>query len=159
MLRVLTEHQQISHSALANRTVLARAVAMSIAYELINAGLVRESAAAEVGETRSGRPTALLTLVPDCISTPGLGIAHDRVRAIMTDVVEMILWDHTRPTTAHDDPQQAVDVDSPARSRPAAKGGNRLGAPCTARATQRRLRHLSRRMRTMLSVPHGSVLV
>jgi predicted NBD/HSP70 family sugar kinase len=110
VLRALAEHQQLSRSELVGRTGLARATVSSIVYELINAGLVRESAAADAAGTRTGRPPQALSLAPDAAYALGLDIAHDHVRAVLTDVVGTILWDRTRPMAVDDDPERALDT-------------------------------------------------
>jgi predicted NBD/HSP70 family sugar kinase len=109
ILRALAEHQQISRSEIVNRTGLARATVSSTVYELINAGLVRESAA-DVGGTRTGRPAQVLSLAPDAAYALGLDIAHDHVRAVLTDVVGTVLWDRARPMAVDDDPERALDT-------------------------------------------------
>src|SRR5271170_7883250 len=85
VLRALAGHQQLSRSEIVSRTGLARATVGSIIYELVNGNLVRESATADAG-TRTGRPAQVLCLVPDCAYALGLDIAHDHVRAVLTDV-------------------------------------------------------------------------
>ncbi len=110
VLRALAEHQRISRSEIVNRTGLARATVSSTVAELIDAGLVRESAAADAGGTRSGRPAQVLSLAPDCAYALGLDIAHDHVRAVLTDVVGTVLWDRTRPMAVDDDPKSALDT-------------------------------------------------
>jgi predicted NBD/HSP70 family sugar kinase len=110
VLRALTEHQQLSRSEIVSRTGLARATVGSIVYELINANLVCESAAADADGTRTGRPAQVLSLVPDSAYALGLDITHDHVRAVLTDVVGTVLWDRTRPMAVDGDPERALDT-------------------------------------------------
>jgi predicted NBD/HSP70 family sugar kinase len=110
VLRALAEHRQLSRSEIVGRTGLARATVSSIVYELINGNLVREDAAADVGGPRTGRPAQVLSLVPDSAYALGLDIAHDHVRAILTDIVGTILWDRTQPMAVDDDPERALDT-------------------------------------------------
>jgi predicted NBD/HSP70 family sugar kinase len=109
VLRALTQSRQLSRSELASRTGLARATVTSIANELIGADLLRESAADAAG-SRTGRPPQVLSLVPDCAFALGLDIAHDHVRAILTDLVGTVRWDHTRPMAVDDDPERALNA-------------------------------------------------
>lgn len=109
VLRALTEQKQLSRSELVSRTGLARATVSSIIYELINSSLVRETAAADGGGARTGRPPQVLSLVPEAAYALGLDIAHDHVRAVLTDIVGTVLWDRTRPMAVDDDPERALD--------------------------------------------------
>jgi len=110
VLRALAEHRQLSRSELVSRTGLARATVSSIIYELTNGNLVRESAAADAAGTRTGRPPQVLSLVPDSAHVLGLDIAHDHVRAVLTNVVGTVLWDSTRPMAVDGDPERALDT-------------------------------------------------
>ena len=110
VLRALSEHQQLSRSELVNRTGLARATVGSLVYELISANLVRESSAADASGTRTGRPPQVLSLVPDGAYALGLDVAHDHVRAILTDIVGTVRWDRTEPMPVDDDPERALDT-------------------------------------------------
>ena len=110
VLRALAEHRQLSRSELVSRTGLARATVGSIIYELMSGNLVRESAAAEVGGTRTGRPAQALSLVPDSAYALGLDFAHDHVRTVLTDLVGTVLWDETEPMAVDDAPERALDT-------------------------------------------------
>ena len=110
VLRALADQQQLSRSEIVGKTGLARATVSSIVYELINANLVHESATIDAAGTRTGRPAQALSLVPDSAYALGLDIAHDHVRAILTDVVGTVLWDETRPMAVDGDPERALDT-------------------------------------------------
>jgi predicted NBD/HSP70 family sugar kinase len=108
VLRALVERRQLSRSELVGLTGLARATVSSIIYELINAGVVREGESAEMAGPRAGRPPQALSLVPEVSYALGLDVAHDHVRAILTDVVGTVCWDETRPMAVDHDPERAL---------------------------------------------------
>lgn len=109
VLRALTEQPHISRSEIINRTGLARATVGSIVVELIDAGLVRESEPAAVAGSRAGRPPQVLSLVPESCYALGLDIAHDHVRAILTDIVGTVRWDDILPMAVDRDPERALE--------------------------------------------------
>ena len=86
VLRALTERPRLSRAELVQRTGLARATVGSVVYDLIEAGLVRESGEGAT-PSRTGRPPQLLSLQPDAAYALGLDVGHDHVRAILTDLV------------------------------------------------------------------------
>ena len=111
VLRALTEKPWLSRADLVRRTGLARATVGSVIYDLIGAGIVRESTAA--GATtgaRTGRPPQLLSLEPDAAYALGLDVGHDHVRAILTDVVGTSRWDVTEPLAVDGDPVRTLDT-------------------------------------------------
>jgi predicted NBD/HSP70 family sugar kinase len=108
VLRALAEQHQLSRSELVSRTGLARATVSSISYELINGNLVRENTAVDTGGSRTGRPPQVLSLVPEAGYALGLDIAHDHVRAILTNLVGTVCWDQTRPLPVDDEPERAL---------------------------------------------------
>jgi hypothetical protein len=88
VLRALTEHSQLPRAEITSRTGLARATAASAVFDLIGEGLVRENVSGPV-TSRAGRPPQVLSLEPEAAFALGLDIAHDHVRAIVTDIVEI----------------------------------------------------------------------
>lgn len=110
VLRALTERPHISRSEIISRTGLARATVSSIVVELINAGLVRESEQAAVAGSRAGRPPQVLSLVPESSYALGLDIAHDHVRAILTDIVGTVRWDDILPMAVDRAPERALEA-------------------------------------------------
>ncbi|HEV2347229.1 MAG TPA: ROK family transcriptional regulator [Actinocrinis sp.] len=108
VLRALAENARLSRVEIASRTGLARATVASVVYDLINGGLVRESAAAGAASARAGRPPQILSLEPEAAFALGLDVAHDHVRAILTDVVGKIRWDRTEPMAVDDDPERTL---------------------------------------------------
>ena len=110
VLRALAERRQLSRSEIVSRTGLARATVSSIIYELMNGSLVRETPAADAAGIRTGRPPQVLSLVPGAAYALGLDIAHDHVRAVLTDVVGTALWDATEPMAVDHDPERALDT-------------------------------------------------
>ena len=109
VLHALTEQSHISRSEIISRTGLARATVSSIVVELINAGLVRESEPAAVTGSRAGRPPQVLSLVPESSYALGLDIAHDHVRAILTDIVGTVRWDDILPMAVDRAPERALE--------------------------------------------------
>jgi predicted NBD/HSP70 family sugar kinase len=108
VLRALTEKPWLSRAELVRRTGLARATVGSVIFDLMGAGLVRESAAAGATGTRTGRPPQLLSLEPEAGYALGLDIGHDHVRAVLTDVVGTSRWDRTEPLAVDGDPQRTL---------------------------------------------------
>jgi predicted NBD/HSP70 family sugar kinase len=108
VLRALAESTQLSRAEIASRTGLARATVASVVYDLISGGLVRESATAGAAAARAGRPPQILSLEPEAAFALGLDIAHDHVRAILTDVVGTVRWDRTEPMAVDGDPDRAL---------------------------------------------------
>ena len=103
VLRVLAEYTQVSRAEITTRTGLARATVASVIFDLISAGVVRETVAEPI-TSRAGRPPQILSLEPEAAFALGLDIAHDHVRAILTDVVGKIRWDRTVPMAVDGDP-------------------------------------------------------
>ena len=110
VLRALTEKPWLSRAELVRRTGLARATVGSVIYDLMGAGLVRESAAAGASGARTGRPPQLLSLEPEAAYALGLDIGHDHVRAILTDVVGTSRWDRTEPMAVDGDPERTLAI-------------------------------------------------
>ncbi len=127
VLRALTEQTWLSRAELVRRTGLARATVGSVIYDLIRAGLVRESmrpdpagsggapapGAALNGQpagARTGRPPQLLSLAPEAGYALGLDVAHDHVRAILTDLAGTTRWDLTERLSVDHDPQGALNL-------------------------------------------------
>jgi predicted NBD/HSP70 family sugar kinase len=110
VLRALAESGQLTRSELVNRTGLARATVGSVIYDLIGGGLVRETLAAEPVGSRTGRPPQFLSLEPASAYALGLDIGHDRVRAVLTDVVGTVRWDRAEPIPVDGDPEGALDL-------------------------------------------------
>jgi predicted NBD/HSP70 family sugar kinase len=110
VLRALTEKPWLSRADLVRRTGLARATVGSVIYDLIGAGLVRESTAAGAAGARTGRPPQLLSLQPDAAYALGLDVGHDHVRAILTDVIGTSRWDLTEPLAVDDDPERTLNT-------------------------------------------------
>ncbi|ACU73513.1 ROK family protein [Catenulispora acidiphila DSM 44928] len=123
ILQALTSHARLSRADLVRHTGLARTTVSSVIFDLISAGLVRESpdvrensdtaAAAAAGAApgqRTGRPPLLLRLEPEAAYAVGLDVGHDHVRAIVTDVVGTPRWDRTEALAVDDDPRRALDT-------------------------------------------------
>jgi len=108
VLRALAEYSQLSRAEIATRTGLARATVSSVIYDLIDHGLVRERAESGPSTARAGRPPQILSLEPSAAFALGLDIAHDHVRAILTDVVGTVCWDRTEPMPVDEDPEGAL---------------------------------------------------
>jgi predicted NBD/HSP70 family sugar kinase len=109
VLRALTERPRLSRAELVQRTGLARATVGSVVYDLIEAGLVRESGEGAT-PSRTGRPPQLLSLQPDAAYALGLDVGHDHVRAVVTDLVGTIRWDRTESLAVDNDPQRSLDT-------------------------------------------------
>ena len=107
VLRALTERARLSRAELVQRTGLARATVGSVVYDLIEAGLVRESGEGATA-SRTGRPPQLLSLQPEAAYALGLDVGHDHVRTVLTDLVGTIRWDRTEPLAVDNDPQLAL---------------------------------------------------
>ena len=110
VLRALAEGPRLSRVELVSRTGLARSTVSSVVYELISAGLVRESAAEGAVGSRAGRPPQMLSLEPEAAYALGLDIAHDHVRAILTNVDGTPRWDRTVPMAVDGDPERALET-------------------------------------------------
>ena len=110
VFRALAEFEQLTRSELVDHTGLARATVSSVIYELINSGLVREGAVTVPTRARSGRPPQLLSLEPDFAYAVGIDLAHDHVRAVLTDVVGTVRWDRTEQMAVDDDPAGALSL-------------------------------------------------
>jgi predicted NBD/HSP70 family sugar kinase len=111
VLRALTQKIWLSRAELVRMTGLARATVGSVVYDLIAAGVLRESAAvgaAGAAGSRTGRPPQLLSLEPDAGYALGLDIGHDHVRAILTDVAGTSRWDRSEFLAVDDDPERAL---------------------------------------------------
>lgn len=108
VLRALTEKAWLSRADLVRRTGLARATVGSVIFDLMGAGLVRESPAVGAAGARTGRPPQLLSLEPEAGYALGLDIGHDHVRAILTDVVGTSRWDRTEPMAVDGDPERTL---------------------------------------------------
>jgi hypothetical protein len=98
VLRALAEHSKLSRAEITSRTgpAPARATVASAVLDLIGEGLVREDVSGPV-TCRAGRPPQILSLEPEAAFALGLDIAHDHVRAIVTDIVGNIRWDRAEP--------------------------------------------------------------
>lgn len=111
VLRALVERPQLTRSEIVARTGLARATVGSVIYDLMAAGLVRETAgpgpAGPLG-ARSGRPPQLLSLEPSAGYALGLDIGHDHVRAVLTDVIGTVRWDRSEPLAVDAEPEHAL---------------------------------------------------
>jgi predicted NBD/HSP70 family sugar kinase len=113
ILRALADNSRLTRSDIVARTGLARATVGSVIYELMSAGLVREThAAGSVGPagTRSGRPPQLLSLEPHAAYALGLDIGHEHVRAILTDVIGTVCWDQSEPIAVDAEPEHALNA-------------------------------------------------
>jgi predicted NBD/HSP70 family sugar kinase len=108
ILRALTERPSCSRAELVQRTGLARATVGSLVYDLIDAGLVRESANTGPTGARTGRPPQMLSLQPDAAYAIGLDIGHDHVRATVTDLVGTSRWDRSTALAVDEDPDRAL---------------------------------------------------
>lgn len=108
ILQALTERPSLSRAELVQRTGLARATVGSVVYDLIDAGLVRESANTGPTGARTGRPPQMLSLQPDAAYAIGLDIGHDHVRAAVTDLVGTSRWDRSAALAVDDDPDRAL---------------------------------------------------
>jgi predicted NBD/HSP70 family sugar kinase len=109
VLRALTERPRLSRAELVQRTGLARATVGSVVYDLIEAGLVRESGEGPTA-SRTGRPPQLLSLQPDAAYALGLDVGHEHVRTVVTDLVGTIRSDRSAPLAVDHDPQRALDT-------------------------------------------------
>ena len=110
VLQALTSNPALSRAELVRHTGLARATVSSVVFDLIAAGLVRESAEAAAASQRTGRPPQLVSLEPGAGYAIGLDVGHDHVRAIVTDVVGTPRWDRTEALAVDDDPRRALDT-------------------------------------------------
>jgi predicted NBD/HSP70 family sugar kinase len=108
ILAALTERRSLSRAELVQRTGLARATVGSVVYDLIDAGLVRESANTGPTGARTGRPPQMLSLEPDAGYAIGIDIGHDHVRATLTDLVGAPRWDRSEALAVDDDPEHAL---------------------------------------------------
>lgn len=109
VLRALVTSPQLSRSELVGLTGLARATVASVVYELISSGVVRESAAGAAG-SRTGRPPHMVSLEPEAAYALGLDVAHDHVRAVLTDVVGTVRWDRTVQMAVDGDPVRSLET-------------------------------------------------
>lgn len=110
VLEALHEHPQLSRAELARRTGLARATVASVVFDLVTAGVLRETDDALPPGRRAKRPTQLVSLAPDAGYAVGLEVGHDHVRAILTDVVGTLLWDRSEAIAVDDDPDRALNT-------------------------------------------------
>jgi hypothetical protein len=108
ILAALTERRSLSRAELVQRTGLARATVGSVVYDLIDAGLVRESANTGPTGARTGRPPQMLSLEPDAGYAIGIDIGHDHVRATLTDLVGAPRWDRSQALAVDDDAEHAL---------------------------------------------------
>ena len=108
ILQALTERRSLSRAELVQRTGLARATVGSVVYDLIDAGLVRESANTGPTGARTGRPPQMLSLEPDAGYAIGIDVGHDHVRATLTDLVGVARWDRSEALAVDDDPEHAI---------------------------------------------------
>jgi predicted NBD/HSP70 family sugar kinase len=107
VLQALTESAGLSRADLVQRTGLARATVGSVVYDLINAGVVVESADTAA---RTGRPPQLLSMAPDAAYAVGLDVGHDHVRAVLIDVVGTSRWERDEALAVAGAPAQALAV-------------------------------------------------
>ncbi|WP_051450438.1 ROK family protein [Actinospica robiniae] len=113
ILRALADGPRLTRSEIVGRTGLARATVGSVIYELISAGLVREThTAGSIGPvgTRSGRPPQLLSLEPTVAYALGLDIGHDGVRAILADAIGTVRWEDSKRVAVDAEPEHALDA-------------------------------------------------
>jgi predicted NBD/HSP70 family sugar kinase len=110
VLQALSDNPRLSRAELVRRTGLARATVGSVVFDLIAAGVVRETADAAPSGQRTGRPPQLVSLEPDAAYAVGLDVGHDHVRAIVTDVVGTSRWDRSEAIAVDDDPARALDT-------------------------------------------------
>ncbi|HEY2698225.1 MAG TPA: ROK family transcriptional regulator [Pseudonocardiaceae bacterium] len=108
ILQALTEQRRLSRAELVQRTGLARATVGSVVYDLIDAGVVHESANTGPTGARTGRPPQMLSLAPDAGYAIGIDIGHDHVRATLTDLVGAPRWDRSVALAVDDDPERAL---------------------------------------------------
>jgi predicted NBD/HSP70 family sugar kinase len=108
ILAALTERRSLSRAELVQRTGLARATVGSVVYDLIDAGLVRESANTGPTGARTGRPPQMLSLAPEAGYAIGIDIGHDHVRATLTDLLGAARWDRSQALAVDDDPEHAL---------------------------------------------------
>ncbi|HEY4024165.1 MAG TPA: ROK family transcriptional regulator [Pseudonocardiaceae bacterium] len=108
ILTALTERRSLSRAELVQRTGLARATVGSVVYDLIDAGLVRESANTGPTGARTGRPPQMLSLAPDAGYAIGIDVGHDHVRATLIDLVGAARWDRSEALAVDDDPEHAL---------------------------------------------------
>ncbi|HEX4788132.1 MAG TPA: MarR family transcriptional regulator, partial [Actinospica sp.] len=110
VLRALAERSTVSRAELVQRTGLARATVGSVVDDLIAVGLVRKATEPLGSGARTGRPPQLLSLEPLAGYAIGLDVAHDHVRAILTDLVGTTLWDESIAMPVDGDPQGALET-------------------------------------------------
>lgn len=110
VLRALAESGELTRSELVSCTGLARATVGSVAFDLIGCGLVRETPATESVGSRTGRPPHVLSLEPASAAALGLDFGHDRVRAVLTDVVGTVRWEGSELLPVDRDPEGALDL-------------------------------------------------
>ena len=108
ILQALTERRSLSRAELVQRTGLARATVGSVVYDLVDAGLVHESANTGPTGARTGRPPQMLSLAPDAGYAIGIDIGHDHVRVTLTDLVGAPRWDRSIALAVDDDPERAL---------------------------------------------------
>lgn len=108
ILQALTQRRSLSRAELVQRTGLARATVGSVVYDLIDAGIVRESASTGPVGARTGRPPQMLSLVPEAGYAIGIDVGHDHVRATLTDLVGTPHWDRSVAVAVDDDPERAL---------------------------------------------------
>lgn len=110
VLRALTEKPWLSRADLVRMTGLARATVGSVVYDLMAAGVVRETGQAATVGSRTGRPPQMLSLKPDAAFALGLDIGHDHVRVIMTDIGGTTRWDRTEAVAVDNDSEGALGI-------------------------------------------------
>ncbi len=110
VLRALTEKPRLSRVELVRQTGLARSTVGSVIFDLVSAGLVRESAAAAATGARTGRPPQLVSLEPDAAYAIGLDVGHDHVRAVLTNVVGTSRWDQSEALAVDGDPERTLNT-------------------------------------------------
>lgn len=108
ILQALTQRRSLSRAELVQRTGLARATVGSVVYDLIDAGIVRESANTGPTGARTGRPPQMLSLAPEAGYAIGIDVGHDHVRATLTDLVGAPQWDCSVALAVDDDPERAL---------------------------------------------------
>ncbi|HJP77858.1 MAG TPA: ROK family transcriptional regulator [Pseudonocardiaceae bacterium] len=108
ILQALTQRRSLSRAELVQRTGLARATVGSVVYDLIEAGIVRESANTGPTGARTGRPPQMLSLAPEAGYAIGIDVGHDHVRATLTDLVGAPQWDRSVGIAVDDDPEHAL---------------------------------------------------
>jgi predicted NBD/HSP70 family sugar kinase len=111
VLEALFKSRIISRAELVQQTGLARASVGSVVFDLMQAGLVEETADEPVPAARvTGRPPRLLSLVPTAAYALGVDIGHDHVRVILANLVGSPCWDRSHRLAVDHDPERALSV-------------------------------------------------